>query len=223
MERTRDQVVQILHEQGACSVSQLAEGVGVTQGAIRRHLDIMVAEGLLEMQLERQPRGRPLTRYSLSEAGEERSAHAHYSRLLDRLFPALARLPREEVGGQTGSALLDRLFEEVARDVASEYAPRVRGTALLQRVEQVTAALREEGILDEATDEGEVYRLRNVGCPYRSAAAGTHAACQADRRAIELLLHVPVIQVTTIAGGSQCCEYVVSKTGEAPRAALAIG
>lgn len=211
MLRTRDEVVTILHEQGACSVAEIATAVGVSEGAIRRHLDIMVAGGLIEMQLERQRRGRPLTRYSLSEAGEERTASANYSRLLERLLPALSRLPREAVEGRSGSDLLDRVFEEMAGEVASEYAWRVQGGDLAERVEQVTVALREEGILHEVSEDGAVYRLRNVGCPYRSAAAGTQAACDADRRAIELLLEVPVEQVTTIAGGSQCCEYVVAK------------
>ena len=211
MQRSRDQIEQILHDQGPRSAGELAHEVGVGEGAIRRHLDIMAAEGLIETQLERQPRGRPLTRYSLSEAGEERSASAHYSRLLERLFPALAALPREAVDGRPGSALLDDVFEAMAAEVASEYAPRVRAAGLAERVEQVTAALREEGILDDVTDDGAVFRLRNIGCPYRSAAADTHAACAADRRTIELLLDAPVTQVTTIADGSQCCEYVVAK------------
>lgn len=211
MERTRDQVTTLLHEQGSCSVSELAEAIGVGQGAIRRHLDIMVAEGLLETTLERQPRGRPATHYSLSEAGEERSSHSKYSRLLDRLFPALSRLPEEEITGRSGSDVLERVFEHMAEDVASEYAPRVSGKSLGDRVQQVTEALREEGILDESSDDGSVYRLRNVGCPYRSAAQGTHMACMADRRAIELLLDAPVEQVTTIVDGAACCEYVVAK------------
>ncbi|MDP6606972.1 MAG: ArsR family transcriptional regulator [Dehalococcoidia bacterium] len=211
MERTRDQVVAILHEHGSRTVSELAEEIGVSQGAIRRHLDIMVADDLLDTALERQRRGRPATRYSLSEAGEERSSHSSYSRLLDRLFPAMARLPQEDVDGRAGADVLQRVFEEMARGVADEYAPRVRGGELGDRIQQVTEALRDEGILQEASDEGAVFRLRNAGCPYRSAAEGTHMACMADRRAIELLLDAPVEQVTTIVDGAACCEYVVAK------------
>ena len=218
MLRTRDQLIGILHERGSCSVAELADQIGIGHGAIRRHLDIMVAEGLIDGQLERQARGRPATYYSLSEAGEERSAARNYSRLLQRLFPALARLPREVVDGQSGSELLDRVFEELAEGLASEYAARVRGDDLGQRVEQVTVALHEEGILDESTDEGAVFRLRNASCPYRSAAEGAHGACAAERRAIELLVRAPVEQVTTIAGGAGCCEYVVAKPMSGERA-----
>ena len=214
MERTRDEVVRLLHDRGACSVAELAELVGVSQGSVRRHLDLMIAEGLVEMRLERQRRGRPLTRYSLSEAGEERSAHAHYSRLLDRLYPALAGLPAAEVSGQDGEAVLARVFEGVAEGIAQTYAPRVRARELEERVWQVADALRDEGILNDVVDEGERFRLRNVGCPYRSTAEGTHAACNADRRTIELLLGEPVQQLTTIVEGSATCEYIVAKIRE---------
>ena len=108
--------------------------------------------------------------------------------------------------------MLDRVFEEMAqRDGQTRTRRACSGEELAERVEQVTAALSEEGILDDVTDEGAAYRLRNVGCPYRSAAEGAHAACAADRRAIELLVEAPVTQLTTIAGGAASCEYLVEK------------
>ena len=215
MQRTRDEVVRILHEQGAGSVAELSAALGVSEGAIRRHMDIILAEGLVDARLERHGRGRPAVRYSLSEAGEEHTAARHYSRLLDRLYPALAELSQESVEGEPGTVVLERVFEQIASDVAREYAPQVRSEELSERVEQVAEALREDGILRDVVDEGEVFRLRNVGCPYRSTAQKTHAACAADRRVIELLLDRPVEQVATAVGGSLTCEYLVSKLSPA--------
>ena len=60
-----------------------------------------------------------------------------------------------------------------------------------QRVAEVATALKEEGILSDVVEEPEAFRLRNLACPYRSTAEGTHAACAADRRTIELLLDAP--------------------------------
>lgn len=196
-------------------MAELASAIGVSEGAIRRHMDIMVAEGLLVSGLRRNGRGRPAARYALSEAGEEQTASQHYARLLGRLHPALAQLTADEVGGQGGAAVLDRVFDGVADGVADRYSNHVTATELAERVQQVTAALREEGILDEVIDEGDSYRLLNVGCPYRSTAEETHAACAADRRTIELLLERPVDQVMTVAGGALTCEYLVSKQTEA--------
>ena len=215
MERTRDEVVRVLHEQGVGSVAELSTALGVSEGAIRRHMDIILAEGLVDASLERHGRGRPAVRYSLSEAGEEHTAARHYSRLLDRLFPALAELSPESVEGEPGTVVLERAFEQIASDVAHEYAPRVRSGDLSERVEQVAEVLRDDSILRDVVDEGEVFRLRNFGCPYRSAARETHHACAADRRIIELLLERPVEQVATAVGGSLTCEYLVSKLSPA--------
>lgn len=223
MQRTRDEVVRVLHEQGAGSVSEIAAALGVSEGAIRRHMDIIQAEGLVDATLERHGRGRPAVRYSLSEAGEEHAAARHYSRLLDRLYPALAELSPESVDGEPGTVVLERVFEQVASDMAREYAPQVRSEDLSERVEQVAEALRDDGILRDVVDEGEVFRLRNVGCPYRSAARETHHACATDRRVIELLLERPVEQVATAVGGSLTCEYLVSKLAPAEAGALTEG
>ncbi len=218
MERTRDEVVHILHDSGACSVADVAALIGVSAGSVRRHLDLMIAEGLVEMRLERQPRGRPVTLYSLSEAGEERSGAPHYARLLERIYPALSRLTSEAVAGQDGASILARVFDGVADDVAREYAPRVRGELLADRVVQVANALRDEGILNDVLDEDGQFRLRNIGCPYRATAEGTHMACAADRRTIELLLGKPVTQLATIVDGAPTCEYIVSKSDGAQEA-----
>ncbi|MEZ4504150.1 MAG: ArsR family transcriptional regulator [Dehalococcoidia bacterium] len=215
MERTRDEVVRLLHEDGPSSAASLAERIGVSEGAIRRHMDIMLGEGLVQTELERHGRGRPSIRYSLTEAGEERSAAAHYQRLLDRIFPALANLPREAVSGANGATVVERVFESMAADVAREYSPRVTSALLDERVQQVARALEDEGILTEVVDEGDCFRLLNVGCPYRSAAEEHHAACEADRLTIQLLLDAPVEQVATAVGGSSTCQYLVSKPGAA--------
>src|SRR5688572_10578135 len=209
---TRDEVIHLLADYGPSSVADIAERVGVSEGAIRRHMDIMLAEGLLEARLERRGRGRPGLLYSLSTEGEERTASANYARLLERLYPALERLPLEEVSGVSGDTLVERLFEAVAEDVANEYASHVTGAELPERVGQVADALYGEGILSRVVDEGDSYRLLNVGCPYRSTASEMHACCEADRRTIELLLEVPVQQVARVVDGASMCEYVVQNS-----------
>jgi predicted ArsR family transcriptional regulator len=211
MERTRDEVVRLLHERGDCSVAELSEEIGVSAGSIRRYIDVMVADGLVTSQLHRQSRGRPMARYRLSEAGEEQSSGGYYQRLLTRLSPAIAGLSAAEVDGQDGPGVLDRIFDRVAESVAREHAPSVHGASLGERVYQVTVALSNEGILRGVEDAGDFFRLTNASCPYRTTAEETHACCAADRRAIELLLGAPVEQVTTVAGGGLSCEYLVAK------------
>lgn len=221
METTRDAIVRLLAEQPRRSAGELAEALGLSVGSVRRHVDILLADGLLGAEFERQPRGRPVTRYSLSTEGEERSGAPSYSRLLERIYPALAGLEAGEIGGSDGATVLDRIFQRVAEEVAEDHRSRVTAGELGERVRQVTEALCEEGILHDAAEEDGLFRLRNINCPYRSAAAGTHATCEADRRTIELLLDAPVEQVSTVAKGGPVCEYVVVKGVDAESRAAA--
>ena len=227
MERTRDEVLRLLYERGECSVYELAEVVGVSDSSVRRHLDLLIADGLVRSRLERIPRGRPVARYALSEAGEEARAAVHYQRLLSRLSPALASLTSDEVEGRHGSALVERVFDHVAESIADEYRPMVTSMHLGERVQQVLLVLTEEGILQDVDDEGAFYRLKNAGCPYRSTAMETSACCSADRRTIELLLGAPVEQVMTLAEGGHQCEYLVAKDeakdGEAEGTSVSVG
>ena len=211
MERTRDGLVRLLSERGECSAAELAVEIGISAGSVRRHLDLLVAEGMLVSRLERPARGRPLARYALSAQAEERTSAEHYQRLLGRLSPALQSLPAGEIEGRSGAELVDRLFDQVAQAVADEHRSAVDGRTLSERVTQTLRALSTEGILQEVEDAGEFFRLRNTVCPFRSTAVDTHACCSADRRAIELLLGVPVEQVMTVASGAHKCEYLVHK------------
>lgn len=210
VERTRDELVRLLAERGECSVAELAAAIGVSTGSVRRHLDLLVAEGMLVSRLERQARGRPSARYALSAQAEEHTSAEHYQRLLARLSPALQSLPAE-IEGRSGADLVDRMFDQVAHAVADEHRAQVNGRTLPERVTQTLRVLSAEGILHDVEDAGDFFRLRNSGCPFRSTAAETHACCSADRRAIELLLGVPVEQVTTVAAGGHECEYLVRK------------
>jgi predicted ArsR family transcriptional regulator len=161
--------------------------------------------------LVRQQRGRPVTRYTLSEAGEEETSGASYSRLLDRIYPALASMTTNEVSGRDGAELVNLLFDRVGASMARDHAPRITAEVFDDRVQQVTDALQEEGILELVELREDLVVLRNSTCPVRSCAEGNHAMCDADRGAIEALLGMPVVQASTVASGGDVCEYVVRR------------
>jgi predicted ArsR family transcriptional regulator len=58
--RTRDRVAQLLLERGAATAAELGAELGLSPAAIRKHLDAMLADGLVETRevRNRGPRGR---------------------------------------------------------------------------------------------------------------------------------------------------------------------
>ncbi len=207
IEGTRAQALDLLLRRGRATVAELSDALGLTQGAVRRHLDRLRADGLIEIELLRQEMGRPLYVYRPSRAAEE--AHAHYERLTERFVQEVGHLGPSDLTGLSGGTLLQAVFDGVARRVAEEHRAQVSGGDLQHRIKEVTEALRDEGILSDWAQTETGYALVNTACPYRRVADASHAACSMDRDVIERLLGAPVEQVGRLVDGETRCEYLV--------------
>jgi len=200
MKSTRDLMRELLNARGEATVGEIARELGLNQANIRRHLEVMRAEGLVDIRIQRHDVGRPAYAYRLTERAEELSGH--YPRLVTRMVRQLA-------ARDAGSGLLDEVFEGVADDIAGAYRSSVTGATVRERVAQTSQALKDEGIVDHWRKEDDGFHLMNTACPYRKAAEASQAPCQADHRTVQLLVGAPVEQVTRMVDGHAMCEYVV--------------
>ena len=209
MESTREQVLHVLQSRGDATVADLAGALGVGQASLRRHLDHLRVDGLVDVRLEHRGVGRPSFVFYPTEKGAERTP-AGYSRLLSRLYAGLRSLDQAQVRGRDGAELLRSTFGAVAEQVAQEHQAEVAADSLEDRVAQTSHALQSEGIVDDWTEREDGYHLTNSACPYRQAAMASPGPCELDRRAIELLLAAPVRQIGRIVDGQAICEYIVA-------------
>jgi predicted ArsR family transcriptional regulator len=190
------------------TVAQLAAALEVSQQAVRRHLDGLRADGLIEARLERHGVGRPALLFSATERGEETSG-ATYVQLLSRLFRHLDSMEAVEAGGSSGREILDRVFAGIASEVAADHRNEVRGGTLEERIAATSRALEREGIVDGWRKEGEIYHILNNECPYLRLAEMSDVACRSDRQSIELLVGVQIEQTRRIVDGAPVCEYII--------------
>jgi predicted ArsR family transcriptional regulator len=206
---TRDAIVALLRRHGELTVLDFSEHLAIAPAALRRHLDILAGEGIVEVRAVKQAAGRPHYVYRLTDAACERLSTG-YPRLTERLIEEAAALPAHD---GDGGPILDALFVGVSDRLAAEHRPQVRGITLEARVDSLTAALREEGILEQWAKQEDGYHLFNGSCPYhRAARASSGRCCDSERRAIALLLDAEVEQVGRIAEGRPVCEYIVHAT-----------
>ncbi len=205
MKGTRGEIVELLRRQGEMTIHALMEHVAVAPAALRRHLDILAAEGTVEYRAVKQATGRPYYAYRLTERAREQLATG-YPRLMERVIEEAAALPR--LGD--GAAILDTIFTGISDRIVAEHRPQIHGQTMQDRVDSVTVALREEGILEGWSKQPDGIHLYNGNCPYRRAArASSGRCCDSERRAIALLLDTDVEQVGRIAEGRPVCEYIV--------------
>jgi predicted ArsR family transcriptional regulator len=200
--RTRDRVVRLLLEDGPATAADLAAELGLTQAAVRRHLDALVAHG--EVQARERPvrghrgRGRPARIFSLTDAGRDTFPHTYD----DLAMAALRHLAEhggvdavERFAAERVAALETRCREAMA-EVGDD--PAIRAAALAE-------ALTREGYAASASAIASGGQLCQHHCPVAHVATEFPQLCEAETRAISRLLGTHVQRLATIAHGDGVC------------------
>ncbi|MCY3558118.1 MAG: HTH domain-containing protein [Chloroflexi bacterium] len=195
---TRTTLLERIVELGGATVAQLSRELEVSDATVRRHLERLEAEGLLQIEAVRRGPGRPSYLYRATDDGV-RTVRDHTSELAERLLTEMARLQVEQ----------SSISEALADQVAAAHRAEVPVGSLEQRVNAVVDALRPEGILDHWQRTERELKLVNNACPYIGAATTSSCVCDADRLAIEKLLGVEVEQTERLAKGDDGCVYIV--------------
>ena len=204
MQGTRDHVLEFVIAHREARVEELVEALAITPAAVRRHLDNLRADGLIEAKPVRQATGRPYHAYSATERAAG-ALPAAYADLLERVLKSVDE--REDVATAVAEHMAETIAERHRGEFAETSLPEVR-------IIQVTESLRADGILDGWHEEADGYHLVNGRCPYPKAAEVSKLPCQSDRKAIELLLGQDVSQINRIVDGAAMCEYLVRLSPE---------
>jgi predicted ArsR family transcriptional regulator len=206
--RTRDRVLQSISEQGPVTAAALAERLGLTAAAVRRHLDNLAGAGLIASRDQpgaHRGRGRPARAYVVSASGHQ-ALEADYEGLAADALRFLAR---------TGGDALDRFVRERAQTTLERYAGQLAsaGSDPAARAEALVAALTADGYAASARPVGgSDGTSRRVGiqlcqghCPVQHAAREFPQLCDAETEVFSRLLGVHVQRLATLAHGEHVC------------------
>lgn len=202
---TRDHLAELIGQDGPITVADLAEELGLTAAAVRRHLDAMLAEGLVQAREVpgQRRRGRPAKAYVLSAPAHKVMATG-YDELATQLLHHLATEhgPQavEEFARLRGEELTRRLRPAV--DAAGEDPHRrVAALATALSAEGYAASVRPVAVGTAA----QASQLCQGHCPVQSVAAQFPALCDAEAAAFADLIGTDVRRLATIAQGDHVC------------------
>ncbi|MFC4086184.1 helix-turn-helix transcriptional regulator [Amycolatopsis samaneae] len=206
--RTRHEVARLLLEQGPMTAVTVAEQLGISPTAIRRHLDALLADGEAETRdaPRRGPRGRgrPAKLFLLTESGRARFGHAY-----DDLAVSAIRFLAEHAGEDAVRAFAERrvasLVEPHRKAITGEDDPVARAEAL-------ATALTREGYAASTRQVGVGEQLCQHHCPVAHVAAEFPQLCEAETEAFAKLLGTHVQRLATIARGDNACTTHVPAT-----------
>jgi predicted ArsR family transcriptional regulator len=202
---TRSQLLQMLKTQGNCSISDMAKAMGITEMAVRRHIQTLEGEGLIRATLVRQAMGRPSYRYALTEQSDDLFPK-NYPQLTLDLLSELEELP-------DGSQVIDRLFEGRRDKLENRFLERMIDRSLEERVAELSAIQNAGGYMTEwvSGEETGVYMLYEYNCPVAKVANRYRQACHCERQLFERLLDASVERTECLADGGTRCTYAIHR------------
>lgn len=205
--RTRDRVARAVLERGPVTASELAGLLGITPAAVRRHLERMLAEGLVEAR--RAPvygprgRGRPARRFVLTDAG-----HASMTTAYDDLATSALRF----LADREGRDAVEAFAQARVADLERRYAPVVdaAGDDVRSRTRALAEALSADGYAASTRPVASgtpaaAAQLCQGHCPVQHVAAEFPELCEAETEAFSRLLGVHVQRLATLAHGEHVC------------------
>ncbi|MBI3359539.1 MAG: ArsR family transcriptional regulator [Chloroflexi bacterium] len=203
MSATREVILKTLKSRGTMTIADLAASLGVSPVSIRHHLSSLQAEGLIAAEEARHGVGRPHLVYSLTEAGLERFP-AKYVRLSGRLLDELkATLP---------TTAIEAIFERMAESMVADYAHRLAGKSLDQKMSLLVEMLGEEGFMAGWNMVGETYQLTEYNCPYFRIGQKHPEVCRIDQTLISHVLELPVEKNSCVLDGDERCIFTIVPT-----------
>jgi predicted ArsR family transcriptional regulator len=198
---TRAQVARLILENGPVTAAALGTQLGLTPAAVRRHLDQLLADGLIGTRTARQygsrGRGRPARLFVITDAGRSTYEHAY-----DDLATSALRFLAEVAGAP---AVAEFARQRIA-DLERRYLPVVRSAPRAQQVSVLAEALSADGYAATARAApagGE--ELCQHHCPVAHVAAEFPQLCEAETEAFSRLLGTPVQRLATISRGDGIC------------------
>lgn len=207
-ERTRDRVLYAVLEDGPVSAAELGDRLGFTPAAVRRHLDALSREGLVEVKLvanQSTGAGRPARRYVLSHRGQSKMGNDY----LDIATDALT-----ELGRAAGEAAVEAFAARRFAAMEQRYRPRLeQATSLRERAELLSDALSDDGFVASTRDMGANHasatmlsvQLCQGHCPIQDLAREFPVFCEMETQSFSRLLGVDVRRLSTLAGGGHVC------------------
>lgn len=166
----RGRIIALLRR-GERAVDELAVELGVTDNAVRPHLDLLEREGIVTQARVRRDGavGKPATLYAIAPDADAKLSAA-YAPVLTALVSALRdRMSRRE---------LDAVYRDAGRRLAASEGPSgARGfETRVRRAAELLASLGAE--LDVARD-ADGFTLQGHACPLSDAVRADPSVCQA--------------------------------------------
>ncbi len=208
--RTRDQIARVILETGPTTATALAKTLAVTPSGIRRHLDGLIADGILEARephlrsLNSRGRGRPSKVFIITDKGREEFEHSY-----DDLAVSVLKFVSSKSGGEIVKEFAESRGQEIERKANLILVSEKKKSKKKSTVDILADFLTSEGYAATVHDRGVGQEILQHHCPIAHVAAEFPQICVAETEALSRILGTHVQRLATIAHGDGVCTTFV--------------
>lgn len=219
---TRHKVMHTVLAQGPVSAATIAKKLDLTPAAVRRHLDTLEDEGLVEVKAvsgSQRGAGRPSRRYVVTQQGQVELGDDY----LGVASQAMSKLVA--IGGQEA---LRGFAREYFSDIETRFHEQVADDATLnERIQTLTTVLADLGFAATTRRAGRAAKVTTLRaaqicqghCPIQELAGEFPQFCEEETDLFARLLEVDVRRLSTMPTGGHVCNTHVP-LGRAAHASL---
>jgi predicted ArsR family transcriptional regulator len=192
-------VLALLKARGSVGLADVADELGVSKQAALRHLDALLARGLVEVFTEESHGpGRPGHVYRLTDAADDQ-------------FPSGHRQLAGELVDFMEETELDRFFAARARRLEADYSARLAGLDFPERVRELVRLTTERGHMTELVHQPDgALQIRHCNCPIQDVAARGGHPCRHEQDLYRRLLGARVDRSSWLGAGDASCTYDIT-------------
>jgi predicted ArsR family transcriptional regulator len=200
---TKDKILDLLKRETSLTVNDLIDELGITHMAIRKHLTVLEKDGLIQSSEIRQPKGRPLYSYSLTEKGE---------RLFPKNYEGISVEFLQDIEDSFGKDSVDALFKKREQRLTNQYRDQVQQqNSTLDKVREIEKIQNEKGYMAKANQIDEnTFELIEYNCPILAIANNFKTACKCETEMFKKVLGTEEInRVSCKTEGNNHCKFLI--------------
>lgn len=199
---TKDKIINLLKKEVSLSVNELTNHLKITHMAVRKHLSSLEKDGLITSKEVKQPMGRPLQTYFLTEKGES---------LFPKNYEGITLEFLHDMSELYGDEVIHTLFEKREARLTREYNRKINKRSNADKMKELVGIQNEKGYMAEVQQlDHNTYELVEHNCPILAVANQFKIACHCETTMLKKVLNTDTINRTTCkTDGDNHCKFLI--------------
>jgi predicted ArsR family transcriptional regulator len=200
---TKDKILDLLKRKISLSVNDLTECLNITHMAVRKHLSTLEKDGLIATQEIKQPMGRPLQTYFLTEKAEK---------LFPKNYEGITMEFLQDMKVILGEEPIQALFKNREQRLTKEYSARIQHKSNHDKIQEFANIQNEKGYMaDTLQIDPNTFELIEYNCPILSVAHEFKVACSCETQLLKNVLETEQVQRTNCkTDGDNHCKFIIA-------------